>query len=72
MTGKVKELFEAQHERDEAEWEFEGDYTDSQRADSNDTQSGRRHSLDATVRRLEQLVINHRKFFDKEQFNGYF
>ena len=70
MTGKVKEIFE--ESGDEASWEHEGDYTDSQRADSNDTQSSRRHSLDATVERLEQLVINHRKLFDEDQFNGYF
>ena len=67
MTGKVKEIFEDQH--GEAEWEFEGDYTDSQRADAKRDGVGAR--LDATVERLEQLVINHRKFFDAEQFNAF-
>jgi hypothetical protein len=67
--GKVNELFEVQH--GEAEWEHEGDYTDSQRADSDDKGHSGRHSLDATVERLEQLVSKHRAFFDKEQFDGF-
>ena len=66
--GKMKEIFE--ESGDEATWEFEGDYTDSQRADAKRDGVGAR--LDATVERLEQLVIDHRKFFDAEQFNGYF
>jgi len=69
MSGRVKAELWIDEGDDNGD---EGDYTDSQRADQDDTQSSGRHSLDATVERLEQLVIKHRKFFDEGQFNGYF
>ena len=68
MSGRVKAELWIDEGDDNGD---EVDYQDSQRADQDDTQSSGRHSLDATVERLERLVSKHRAFFPKEYFDAF-